>query len=243
MKIALILFILSSLSFADTETAICEKEGSKFGDGNGRDSIPAECSEHFLKKVSPKLKKKSKDGTFSVHAYKNIIFIKDPKTKIKGQNIIAGKYTELENIQAIALDEENKEIVVLEESRDILSFSSVITGNMAPKRILKHKDLEDAQELIVYKDQVIVLLSKNEVVFFKREANVHGPPGKKFLSPLRTIRNVKGSELEINEDQLFVIDEENRSRSVFDLKTMMFVKTEKIPEKKTEQNVSDNATK
>lgn len=228
MKIVFFLFMMSSFCFADTETAICEKEGAKFGDGNGRDSIPAECSEHFLKKVSPKLKKKSKDETFSVHAYKNIIFIKDPKSKIKGQNIIAGKYTELENIQAITLDEENKEIVVLEESGDILSFSSIITGNMAPKRVLKHKDLEDAQELIIYKDQIIVLLSSHEIIFFKREANVHGPEGKKYLSPLRTIRNVQGTELEINEDQLFVVDRENKSRSVFDLKTMKYLKTEKI---------------
>lgn len=237
MKTFISLFFICSLCFADTETAMCEKEASKFGDGSGRDSIPSECAEHFLKKVSPKLKKISKDGLVTIYAYKNIIFIKDPNSKVKGQNVIAGKYTELENIQAITLDEANKEIVVLEENQDILSFSSVITGNVAPKRILKHKELEAASDLLIYKKHIIVLAEKNnEIIFFNREANIHAPEEKKFLSPVRTIRNVSGSGMQVNDEseELIVIDPPKKSQSIFDLKAMQFARTEKIPEEKSE---------
>lgn len=234
MKTFLILFLLiSSVCSADTDTAMCEKEALKFGDGSGKDSIPAECADHFLKKVSPKLKKVSNDGSVIVYAYKNIIFVKDPNSKVKGQNVIAGKYTELENIQAITLDEANKEIVVLEENQDILSFSSVITGNVAPKRILKHKELEDASDLLVYKKHIIVLADKNdEIIFFNREANVHAPEEKKFLSPVRTIRNISGSQMHVNDEseELLVVDQQKRSQSIFDLKTMKYLRTETIPE-------------
>jgi hypothetical protein len=226
---------MNSFSFAgESDIAMCEKEGLKFGDGTGRDSIPEECSAYFLKQVTPRLKKSSKDGEFSVHAYKNIIFIKDPKSKLKGQNIIAGKYTELEDIKAIALDEENKEVVVVEGNSDILAFSSVITGNVAPKRILKHKDLEHADELLVYKNQYIVLIEKKkEIIFFDRTANVDAPESKKNLKPFRVIKNVQGSELKLvsETDELLVIDGEDKSQSVFDLKKMKFLRTEKIPSK------------
>lgn len=188
-KIIFLTFMMMTFGLhAADEIAMCEKEAMKFGDGNGRDSIPEECSKVFFEKGNEKLKKKSSDGKVSVHALKNIIFVKDPGSKMKGQNIIAGKYTELNDIVSIALDEKNKEIVVLDKSGDIFFFSSVITGNVAPLRIIKHDDLEGAVEikLLPEKDQIAILNSEGNVyLHFSRLANIHAPEGKKKLEPIK----------------------------------------------------------
>jgi hypothetical protein len=206
--------LCSTYADAETEIALCEKEGSRFGDGLGRDAIPLECAVHFLKRSSAKLRVKSLDGSFSAFAYKNIIFIKDTKSKLKGQNIIAGKYTELEEIQALTLDEKNKEIIVLEKSGQILAFSSVITGNVAPYRKIKSDELEGASEIAVnpVKKEIIVLKPQTrEILFYSRETNTNGPEEKKNHLPIGKIENVSGKEMKIDlQKQELEITEEKR---------------------------------
>lgn len=229
------LLLFASTALADSQVAICEKEALHFGDGSGKDHIPDECKTHFESLATPKLKKKSRDGSVTVTAYRNIIFIKDPKSKMKGQNVIAGKYTQLENIKEVILDEANSEIVVVESSGDILFFSSVITGNVSPKRILRHAALESVDSIEIHKDEVIAFDSKNsELMVYSRKANVHALEGMRHLSPLKTITNVKGDQLVIDKTkgELSVVHSGLKTRKVFDLEKKSFIRSEKIEERK-----------
>ena len=161
IKLISLCVLFSSLSFAEPtrqELSQCEKQAHNFGDGRGRDYIPNECYDHFLKLASAQASKKSADGKVEVYGYRNIVFIQDPKFKSKGQNVIAGSYTELNDIVAIALDEINKEIVVLEKSGAVLFFSSVVTGNVAPLRILKNKPSENAGRIFEFSSCIFFLV-------------------------------------------------------------------------------------
>jgi hypothetical protein len=199
MPIFLFSILLSFLSFADSQIALCEKEAQKFGDGNGQDKIPSDCMVHVEKIANKKQKAKSKDAQLSFIAFRNMIFITDDKSQTKGQNVIAGKYTELENIKEIILDEKNGEVVVLEESGDILFFSIVITGNVAPKRILRHESLESVSTIRIYQDEILALDPVNrELLIFSRNGNIHALEGKRNLSPLFRFQNINGEDIELS---------------------------------------------
>jgi hypothetical protein len=197
--ISFVAIFISFFTFADSQVALCEREAQKFGDGQGKDMIPLECLTHVEKLADKKHKAKSKDGQQSLIAYRNMIFITDHQSPIKGQNVIAGKYTELVNIKEILLDEKNQEVVVLEESGDILFFSIVITGNVAPKRILRHDSLDSVSTIRIYQDEVLALDPVHQtLLIFSRNANIHALEGKKNLSPLYRFQNIHGEELELN---------------------------------------------
>lgn len=225
-KLILLLTLSSLFSFSiyanEFELSQCEKEGRNFGDGQGRDYLPFECANLFKAAALPTAIKKSFSSKFSAFGYKNIVFISDPGAKIGKQNIIAGSSTELSDIVALALDEANKEIAVLEKSGDVLFFSSVITGNVAPKRVLKAKELDGAYDLVINpnKNEVTVLNKKNqELVFFSRNANFFGREGKKQLSLIRSIENAQGDFLSIDpiHQELFMLNSTKSSVSVFNL--------------------------
>ena len=89
----------------------------------------------------------------------------------------------------MALDPANNEIAVLEKSGDILFFSSIITGNVAPYRILRSKELDGASDLVVdpKADHVVVLNRKSgSVLHFSRKANYLGAECKKNLSLIKS---------------------------------------------------------
>ena len=206
-----IIFITSSTFANESEIASCEKEGTRFGNGAGKDEIHRECLEKFSQKASAYTKRKGLDGKFSAFGHKNIIFINDPKTRLRGQNVITGKFTELEEVTALALDEENKEMAVIDRSRDILVYSSVITGNVAPLRMLKSPDIEGAVDLVINpkKDQLIVLNpSSKQILIFSRLANIHAPQGKKKLEVLKRIGKMEGEILALDHErqELFVVN-------------------------------------
>jgi hypothetical protein len=210
VQLALILQFISVSSASDMTDALCEKEGTRFGNGTGKDRIPEECLFHISTKTNAYTYRKSADQDFTVWGHKNIISIKDPKTKMKSQNVISGKYTELEEVTAIALDEVNKEIVVINQGREVLSYSSVITGNVAPLRSVKSQDLEGAVDLVINpkKDQLIVLNpSTRQILFYSRLANSAALEGKKKLEVVKRIGKVDGEHLALNveKQELYVI--------------------------------------
>jgi hypothetical protein len=227
MKINFIVlgFILSFSALAQpTQQQLdrCEKEGLQFGNGQGKNTISTDCYSHFLKSLSPEAFKKSSDGKMSAYGHRNIVFIQDPNVKSERQNVIAGMYTELEDVAAVAINEQQKEIVVLEKSGDILFFSSIITGNVAPLRILKNKELNGASDLLVNskKMEVIVLNKKShEILFFSSLANVNGRPDKKKLNLLRSIDHIYGEHMAIDivHQELFVLSAQKDVLWVYDL--------------------------
>jgi hypothetical protein len=200
----------------------CEKEGLHFGNGLGKNTISIDCYSHFLKSLSPEAFKKTSDGKISAYGHRNIVFIQDPQVKSDRQNVIAGIYTELEDVAAVALNEKQKEIAVLEKSGDILFFSSTITGNVAPLRILKNKELSGASDLVInsLKMEVIVLNKKShEILFFSSQANAKARPEKKKLNLLRSFDNIYGEHMTIDtiHQELFVLSPQKDALWVYDL--------------------------
>ena len=211
----------------------CEKEGLNFGNGLGKSSISTDCFSHFFKSHSPEAFKKSSDGKMSAYGHRNIVFIQDPNVNSERQNVIAGIYTELEDVAAVALNDKQKEIAVLEKSGDILFFSSIITGNVAPLRILKNKELIGASDLLInsLRMEVIVLNKKShEILFFSSLANANGRPEKKNLNLLRSFDNIHGEHMTIDttHQELFVLSPQKDALWVYDLKTSFDLPVRKI---------------
>ncbi len=242
MKILLYALTFSLLSAQvlanEAQLEQCEKEGRNFGNGQGRDYLPFECFNLFLSAANPAAIKKSNGGKFSAYGYRNIVFIKDPSARIGLQNIIAGSSTLITEVVALAIDEVNKEIAVLDKSGDILFFSSTITGNIAPKRVLKAKELDGAHDLVInsVRQEVIALNKQNhDLVVFSREANFFGVEGKKKLGLIRSVDGVNGEFLSIDphHQELFMLNSSGDSILVFNLnsKSQNPVRKLNLPEK------------
>lgn len=198
MKILSFLFISTFLvtAYGNSDLISCEREGMRFGDGEGNDEISSRCEELFLAEASEKLKARSSDGSLSLYAFKNIIFVKDKNTKLKGQNVIAGTATNLEHAEAVIFDEVNREIIVLDKSGKILFFDMVMTGNVLPKRMIVHQELEKASQIMVFQDHLIAWNpSAEELVFFNRLNDVGISLEKKLTSPTLVLTHVKGKTI------------------------------------------------
>ena len=222
LKTIISLSLLVSFSAAyssEDRLSFCEKEGENFGNGQGRDVIPYECVELFKKTAPLEAVKTSSNGKISAYGFRNVVFIKQNER----MRIIAGSYTELEEIVAIAIDETNQELAVLNKKGDVLFYSSRITGNVAPLRVLKHKDLHGASDLVIdsKKNEVLILNKNNRsLFFFSRLANDNGPEKKKKLNVLRIIRNLAGHEsvsIDVEHGELFTLNIIKNSIHVFDL--------------------------
>ncbi len=216
-KIILPLFLICFTAVADDKLlSNCEEQGNSFGDGRGASKIQAICVETYKKMASANSNKKNQDGQMLAFGHKNIVFIERPDKKgQKRTDVIAGLNTNLEMIVALAIDEKNNEIAVLEKSGDILFFSTTIMGNVAPFRILKSPDLFGATDIAIdtKNDQVVVINnSKNSILFYSRLANINAREGKKKLEMIRKIDDTSGSL------QKIAIDEEKQELSVFDQK-------------------------
>lgn len=192
----------------------CEEEIDTFGDGTGRDLISDSCIQKVKDSGNKKTIKKSLDEKIVIYGFRNMIVIENPDSKMKGQNIIAGKYTELNHIQSLFFDEKNREIIILQKSGDILFFSSVITGNVAPLRVIRNKELEGAVDLVLNsKNGELIVLNKEkkEFQFYKRSGNIHAPEKKRNTEMLRAVENIKGDYLkfDIEKQMVYSIDAEN----------------------------------
>jgi hypothetical protein len=190
---------------SELELKQCEDEALAFGDGSGKDVISQKCYQEFKKNVPDKAKKDTADGSKTVFGYRNLIVIekKNDKGAVTNIDVIAGVSTLLVSVQAISLDEKNNEIVVLEASGDILFFSSVLAGNMAPFRILRSKELHGATNIVINtdKNEVIAYLpSAGQLLFFSRTANFYGREGRKSLGVLRSIENISSTIHRMNID-------------------------------------------
>ncbi len=223
-KLTLLLSLWSLPCLAVDLGSICDKEARSFGDGSGKDSISKECESYIRSGATAHQRVRGALSGISVSGHGNILIVDDPKTKIKGQNLIAGKYTELDDLRALALDEKNREIIALNGNGDVLFYSAVLTGNVAPRRILRHKELDGAVSLAVNPrlDQLLALNpKKSEILVFSRKGNVDAPEGKKHLSVLKVFSGVDGEFLLVDDqgEDLFVIAPATGVVTVVDLKS------------------------
>lgn len=181
----------------------CEEQGHHFGDGSGKDKINSECMDFFKQKAGSFSQVTSSDKLLSIFGHRNMIFL---DRVIKGEHkidVLAGQMTKLGKVQAIALDEAHHEIAVLDENSEVLFFSTIITGNVAPYRILKTKDLYGAKNLIIDSaaDQVIVHNPElKQVLFFSRLANIDAPKGHRKLELLKAMDISLAGKVEMSFD-------------------------------------------
>lgn len=209
----------------EADIIFCQDQAENFGNGKGEDFISKNCIESFKKMATTAAIKESSALKMKFYGYRNMILIEKDSGTTVGTNIIAGIHTELKAIRALSFDEKNQEIVVLEESGDVLFLSSKITGNVAPFRILKHEELVGASELVVdnEKDQVILANNKTKrILFFSRLANINGRKGKQKLDIIKTIdtpmMDLKDLSIDLQKSELRVFDISKKKIVVFDLK-------------------------
>jgi hypothetical protein len=175
---------------SEEEIVICQDQAENFGNGKGDDVISKKCMESFKSMATSEAVTTSKIMKMKFYGYRNMVLIEKYKKNSVVTEIIAGSSTELKSIRALAFDEKNQEVAVLEESGDVLFFSSKITGNISPFRILQDKELVGGSELVIdsLRDQVVVNnKTTKRILFFSRLANVHAREGKQKLGIIKTI--------------------------------------------------------
>lgn len=175
---------------SEEEIVICQDQAENFGNGKGDDVISKKCMESFKSMATSEAVTTSKIMKMKFYGYRNMVLIEKYKKNSIVTEIIAGSSTELKSIRALAFDEKNQEVAVLEESGDVLFFSSKITGNISPFRILQDKELVGGSELVIdsLRDQVVVNnKTTKRILFFSRLANVHAREGKQKLGIIKTI--------------------------------------------------------
>lgn len=111
-------------------------------------------------------------------AYASFVTLK--KTTHEELHILAGDQTQLEASIAIYWQEEDKEVFVLNEKGDILVFTDFLFGNVAPKRIVKNKEIHGATDLFVGGNSLVVLNSTTQrVLFLDKGANSRALPNQR----------------------------------------------------------------
>lgn len=217
MIIFLVLSITSNISLAEAvneaDIVVCQDQAENYGNGKGDDIIGTNCLASFKRLAVKKSIVEATNLKMKFFGYKNMILIEKVKNNLVSTEIVAGNSTELKSIKAVAVDEKNQEVIVLEESGDVLFFTTTLTGNIAPYRILKHKNLQGASELAIdnVNDQIIVYNKKSEkIYFFSRLANVNAPKEKQKLKILATINtsslNFSDMSLDINKNEITGVD-------------------------------------
>ena len=99
----------------------------------------------------------------------------------------------LKNIQALYVDEKNKEIAVLEKSGMILFFSLDHAGNVSPFRVIKSREILGSKEIIVFPQshEVVVFNPQQKAAFFfSRLENEYGRQNNIKRGLLRKVEDV-----------------------------------------------------
>ena len=198
---------------SEAEIVVCQDQAENYGNGKGDDVVAKECLDSFKKLALKKAVAVNNPLKIKFFGYKNMIIVEKTKDNLVYNEILAGNSTELKSIVAVVADEKNQEIIVLEESGDVLFFTSTLTGNIAPYRILRHKALQGASEMVFDNstDQVIINNKKSDkLLFFSRLANIYAPKDKQKLNILKVIdttsMDVSGLSLEIEKREIHGVD-------------------------------------
>lgn len=94
--------------------------------------------------------------------------------------ILAGEQTQLDKSTAVYWDEAAGEVFVLSESGDVLVYTDFLFGDVAPKRVIKNKELPGSADLATVQGSIIALNpTTSRVLFFNAEANSRALSGKR----------------------------------------------------------------
>ncbi len=212
----------------EEDLVVCQDQADNYGNGKGDDHISTKCIGYFkeMAKASSAMKESSA-SKIKAYGYRNMLLIEKAKGDSTVTEITAGNSTELSTIKSLAIDEKNQEIAVLEEGGDVLFFSSKITGNVAPYRILKNKELEGASELVIDSSRNLIVLNNKKtkkILFFQRLANINGRKENQKLDVVKSINtatmDLKDLSIDILKQELRAFDESKNQSAIFDLNNL-----------------------
>jgi hypothetical protein len=169
----------------------CEKEARTFGDGSGPARIEPECRQLWMKAVALSANRLSADGKLTAIAHRNLIFLIPTDPRLHPVRVLAGEYTQLDDVVAVAFNRPAEELAVLEASGDVAIYSTRITGNVAPLRVLRAPETEGATDVAVdvARKEVVVYNPRRRGIYqFPLSANIHG------REPLKAIKPTKRAE-------------------------------------------------
>ena len=198
MKIIVLSLISFNLILAFELKERCRNTADLFGTGVGQDSISDECLNLYMKGTSEQKMKLSPDKSLSIYGYENLVVIQDAEAIIdQRKNIILGEYTNISEVQAVAIDTKNNEIIVLDKKAKILFFSKMITGNIAPYREINNSELLDTNDIAINEDHGVVIVLNSfmkTLLFFKRKSQnkeKDNPFAKLILDTNKEIKGIK----------------------------------------------------
>jgi hypothetical protein len=205
----------------------CEDQAENYGNGKSDDVVSKECLSLFKKAASSKAIKESKINKFKIYGYRNMLIIEQSKNNSVTTELIAGSSTELDQIEALDIDETHQEAIVLLANGNILFFTTKMTGNLAPYRILKGADIIGSNEIIYDSARDLIALNnpKNKkVLFYKRLANIHAPKERRNLDNVKALDtkkyNLKNISIDSTTSLLTATDTLKNELIQFDLKLL-----------------------
>lgn len=212
----------------EAELALCQDQADNFGNGKGDDKISKKCINLFKEMaIENSSVKEFNESKLKSYGFRNMILVEKKVGTNIVTEIIAGNSTELKSIRSLALDESHQEVAVLEEGGDVLFFSTRITGNIAPFRVLRHKEIEGASELAIDGERNLVAIynkKSKKILFYSRLANVKGRIGNQKLGVIKILdmraMDLNNLRIDSKKSVMSVFDENQKIDVVFDLKTI-----------------------
>jgi len=149
----------------------CELEISQFGDGQGHDKISAACIKAVKDAALGKVNRRYTTPSEELVGGTGIIVYENGEGK---QFISAGSEAAIGKTISLILDRKSIEMVSLNSDGVVSFFSSKITGNVSPFRVIKKDELAGSIDLAINNpsDEVLILNPKAEsVCIYSRLAN------------------------------------------------------------------------
>jgi hypothetical protein len=223
MKKPLIVLLHLTISinlFASTTEEECSNQLQTYGSGVTKEQIATDCYSVFKKSISQNAIHTSDDLNIEVLGKRNAFYIKN--TELNTEELLSGVQSTLVDIRAISYSKLNKEVYVLENnSAEVKIFSSLVTGNIAPLRVIRTEQLMGAVDLTVHKDNVYVLNgTDHSVLVYSRLANYYGREGFQRLNLLNTYEGLPESShsISIKDNNLVVHFNKNTETKVISIK-------------------------
>lgn len=207
-----LLLSIFSLSIMGNED-FCKEQAFKYGNAQGHDKVSHSCYDFDLNKALPTAI--DENDNIKVMAHSNRVYVTNKLNNKK--DFITGIYTNLENSIAVTIIKDRNEVAVLQKSGDILIFSSIITGNVAPYRTISVKELHGSSDIAYKNSEIVVLNNENKTIFhFNILANSNGREGHKKLDPIRTnsIIDKKYVSIEVIDGHLYGVSSNDEKEKV-----------------------------
>ena len=200
----------------------CEQMARMNGNGKASPPVHISCVNKYLSKALPNAVKQTDDQSiFAFAAHSVLVMRKKGRTEF-----FAGPNTHLSNPRAIAIDQLNNEIAVLDGENTIYIFSSLFGGNVTPRRIIETRALQGSTAIAIdtKNNEILVSYEDGAIKAFPR---MIAPIGRTLASTASEIRATSGNETQIqsgaslaidaDHGELFVLDKTQGQISVFDL--------------------------